>query len=154
MTDTTTKPGEGGGHARVLLLCVIGPSGRLDLGVPADVTIRELILAVGPLIGLVADAPDARARASTNTVDPVVAVRAPIRPPSPWARPGDNGAATCSSRPTERRRVGLDTSLGAAGVLDGDVLICGWPIEGDTLDNAPDPTASTTEHGNFGGHLG
>lgn len=151
MTEATPRRGGVAGPTRVLLVSLVGPTGRLDLGVPADATVRELIDAVGTLIGLVHDDPDAQAASATDTPDPEVAVRAPERPPSPWAPGADDVTAEPPSRWEAGRPVELDTTLGTAGVLDGDELLCRWPAGSDTPGGDVERRGSAEDCGRRGG---
>jgi hypothetical protein len=99
--------------ARVILLTVAGPAGQMDVGVRSDATPAELAASLGDMLGV-------------GPARPVAEHRSPPRP---------------GSRLGERALLSLGTSLAAAGVADGDLLLFRRPEDATGLPAAPPPSA-------------
>jgi hypothetical protein len=95
--------------ARVILVTVAGPAGQMDVGVRSDATASELAAALGSMLGV-------------SLTRSVAEHRSPPRP---------------GSRQGQRTMLGPATSLAAAGVADGDLVLFRRMEEG--LGRAPAP---------------
>jgi hypothetical protein len=95
--------------ARVILVTVAGPAGQMDVGVRSDATPSELAAALGSMLGV-------------SLTRSVAEHRSPPRP---------------GSRQGQRTVLGPATSLAAAGVADGDLVLFRRTEEG--LGQAPAP---------------
>src|SRR5215472_18748567 len=105
------SPRGGGGMnaARVILVTVAGPAGQMDVGVRSDATASELAAALGSMLGV-------------SLTRSVAEHRSPPRP---------------GSRQGQRAMLSPATSLAAAGVADGDLILFRRTEEG--LGRAPAP---------------
>ena len=95
--------------ARVILVTVAGPAGQMDVGVRSDATAPELAAALGSMLGV-------------SLTRSVAEHRSPPRP---------------GSRQGQRAMLSPATSLAAAGVADGDLILFRRTEEG--LGRAPAP---------------
>ena len=103
------RRGDGMNAARVILVTVAGPAGQMDVGVRSDATPSELAAALGSMLGV-------------SLTRSVAEHRSPPRP---------------GSRQGQRTMLGPATSLAAAGVTDGDLVLFRRTEEG--LGRAPAP---------------
>jgi WXG100 protein secretion system (Wss), protein YukD len=101
--------GDGMNAARVILVTVAGPAGQMDVGVRSDATVAELAAALGSMLGV-------------SLTRSVAEHRSPPRP---------------GSRQGQRAMLSPATSLAAAGVADGDLVLFRRTEEG--LGAAPAP---------------
>src|SRR5215472_10106251 len=105
------SPRGGGGMnaARVILVTVAGPAGQMDIGVRSDATPSELAASLGSMLGV-------------SLTRSLAEHRSPPRP---------------GSRQGQRAMLNPGTSLAAAGVADGDLVV--FRRTDDGLGRAPAP---------------